>query len=88
MDKTSLHIPNYTNEKCPADKSNALADREWEDLVKFWITEEHQVLSDSNISRSHQKAKHPNVKLKRCVHTFVGDYCHFSFLNFSSDLLK
>ncbi|RZC66346.1 hypothetical protein C5167_010043 [Papaver somniferum] len=37
---------------------------EWEDPVKFWITEEHQVLSGSNIKRSHRNAKHTMVFLQ------------------------
>ncbi|RZC44511.1 hypothetical protein C5167_037452 [Papaver somniferum] len=54
----SRYKPQDTNEKCLADKPSALPDMEWEDPVKFWITEEHQVLFGSNIKSSHQKSKH------------------------------
>ncbi|KAI3957761.1 hypothetical protein MKX01_007592 [Papaver californicum] len=36
------YTPHDTNEMRLADKPNALTDKEWKDLVKFWTTEKHQ----------------------------------------------
>lgn len=56
MGTTSLYTPRGTNEKRLADKPKVLIYRERKNLVKFWTTEEHHVLSVHNIkSRSHRK---------------------------------
>ncbi|KAI3863785.1 hypothetical protein MKW98_031377 [Papaver atlanticum] len=53
--------PSDTNENHLGDKPIAFTYKEWKDLVKFWITEEHQVLSDRNIkNNSDQKSKAHN----------------------------
>ncbi|RZC75451.1 hypothetical protein C5167_050933 [Papaver somniferum] len=57
--KRDHYIPLDTNEKCLADRPNALTDWKWKDLVKLWSAEGYQVLSNRNMkSRGHQKAKH------------------------------
>lgn len=50
--------PTVQIKKHLADKPNASTDGAWMDLVKFYTTEEHHVLSDCNIKRrSHHKTK-------------------------------
>ncbi|RZC45078.1 hypothetical protein C5167_038020 [Papaver somniferum] len=47
--KRFRYTPHDTKADCFADKPNALNEGELKDLVKFWVSEEHRVLSDGNV---------------------------------------